>query len=125
MVRFPFWARSMPANASHRKIAKLQPALLMAIVCLNGRSRGSRGDRVKPAVMIVTGGARGIGAATARLAAARGFAVCVNYQQNREAAESVVRDIESNGGVAIAVQADVSSEAGVLSLFERVDPAWG
>jgi NAD(P)-dependent dehydrogenase (short-subunit alcohol dehydrogenase family) len=76
-------------------------------------------------VMIVTGGARGIGAATAKLAAKRGYAVCVNYQQNREAAEHVVRGIESEGGQAVAVQADISSESGVLSLYERVDSALG
>jgi len=76
-------------------------------------------------VMTVTGGARGIGAATAKLAAARGYAVCINYQQSREAAENLVRDIESAGGHAIAVQADISSERGVLALFERVDSALG
>jgi NAD(P)-dependent dehydrogenase (short-subunit alcohol dehydrogenase family) len=73
-------------------------------------------------VMIVTGGGRGIGGATARLAAARGYAVCVNYQQNREAAEQVVRDI---GGEAIAVQADISSEAAVVALFRELDVRLG
>ena len=71
--------------------------------------------------MIVTGGARGIGATTAKLAAARGYTVCVNYQQGQGAAENVVRDIASEGGRAIAMQADISSEAGVLSLFRQVD----
>src|SRR5580698_344992 len=76
-------------------------------------------------VMIVTGGARGIGAATAKLAAARGFTVCVNYQQGQDAADSFVRDIASKGGHAIAVQADISSEAGVLSLFRQSDAIGG
>jgi NAD(P)-dependent dehydrogenase (short-subunit alcohol dehydrogenase family) len=75
--------------------------------------------------MIVTGGARGIGAATAKLAAARGYTVCVNYQQGRDAAEKVVREIASEGGQAIAMQADISSEAGVLSLFRQVDEIGG
>jgi NAD(P)-dependent dehydrogenase (short-subunit alcohol dehydrogenase family) len=76
-------------------------------------------------IMIVTGGSRGIGAATARLAAERGYAVAVNYLQNRGAAEQVVRDIESRGGRAIAVRADVSVEADVLRLFGEVDERLG
>jgi NAD(P)-dependent dehydrogenase (short-subunit alcohol dehydrogenase family) len=66
--------------------------------------------------MLVTGGARGIGAATARLAAARGYKVCVNYVHAREVAESLAREI---GGIAVA--GDVSSEADVLRLFAEVD----
>lgn len=72
-------------------------------------------------VMIVTGGGRGIGAATARLAAGRGYAVCVNYLSNAEAAEAVVRNIEAAGGRAIAVQANVAAEAEVDRLFAAVD----
>lgn len=67
-------------------------------------------------VMIVTGGSRGIGAATARLAAARGYKVCINYVQKRETAESLAREI---GGVAVA--ADVSKEPDVLRLFREAD----
>jgi NAD(P)-dependent dehydrogenase (short-subunit alcohol dehydrogenase family) len=66
--------------------------------------------------MIITGGSRGIGAATARLAAARGYKVCINYVQKREAAESLAREI---GGVAVA--ADVSKEPDVLRLFREAD----
>ena len=66
------------------------------------------------AVMIVTGGGRGIGAATARLAGERGYAVCVNYLRNREAAQAVAAAIESNGSRAIAVAADVAREADVV-----------
>lgn len=76
-------------------------------------------------VMVITGGSRGIGAATARLAAERGYAVCVNYVQNRMAADAVVREIEERGGNAIAVAADVSSERDVINLFEQVDYALG
>jgi len=76
-------------------------------------------------VMIVTGGSRGIGAATARLAAARGYAVCVNYRGNAAAAEAVVSEIAAAGGRALAVQADVASEAEVERLFETVDGKLG
>ncbi len=76
-------------------------------------------------VLLVTGGSRGIGAATARLAGAQGYTVCVNYRRNREAADSVVSDIEAAGGRAIAAQADVAVESDVARLFETVDAALG
>lgn len=76
-------------------------------------------------VMIVTGGSRGIGAATARLAAARGYAVCVNYLKHEAAAQAVVESIEASGGKAIAVGADVASETEVIRLFETVDRTLG
>ena len=72
--------------------------------------------------MIVTGGSRGIGAATARLAATRGYAVCVNYRRERDAAERLAKEI---GAGAIAVAADVSDEGDVLRLFETVDRELG
>jgi len=71
--------------------------------------------------MIVTGSSRGIGAAVARLAAARGFAVCVNYQNAREAADSVVADIVAAGGQAIALQGDVSNEEDIKRLFDTTE----
>ncbi len=76
-------------------------------------------------VIVVTGASRGIGAATARLAAARGYAVCVNYLKNRAAANAVVDDIELAGGQAIAVAADVASETEVVKLFKTVDQQLG
>jgi NAD(P)-dependent dehydrogenase (short-subunit alcohol dehydrogenase family) len=76
-------------------------------------------------VLLVTGGGRGIGAATARLAGARGYSVAVSYRSNRAAAEAVVRDIERSGAKALAVQGDVANEADVLRLFESVDRALG
>jgi NAD(P)-dependent dehydrogenase (short-subunit alcohol dehydrogenase family) len=76
-------------------------------------------------VMVVTGGGRGIGAATARLAAARGYAVCVNYLRDQGAAEALVQDIRNDGGRAIAVVGDVSSEPDVLRLFQEADRSLG
>jgi NAD(P)-dependent dehydrogenase (short-subunit alcohol dehydrogenase family) len=75
--------------------------------------------------VIITGASRGIGAATARLAGAAGYSVCVNYRQNREAAESVVAGIEAAGARAIAVAADVALESDVARLFETTDRALG
>jgi len=75
--------------------------------------------------LIVTGGGRGIGACTARLAASRGYSVCVNYLRNSDAATRVVESIRADGGDAIAVQADISSEAQVIAMFEAVDRQWG
>ena len=69
-----------------------------------------------PGVMLITGGSRGIGAATARLAAQRGYKVCINYVRERKAAESLAREI---GGTAVAC--DVSQEADVLRLFQETD----
>ena len=76
-------------------------------------------------VIMVTGGSRGIGAATARLAAARGHAVCVDYTSNEAAALRVVADIVAAGGKAIAVPADVSEEADVQRLFATCDHELG
>jgi NAD(P)-dependent dehydrogenase (short-subunit alcohol dehydrogenase family) len=76
-------------------------------------------------VLLITGASRGIGAATARLAAERGYSVCVNYLRNRDAAEAVVKDIEAVGVRALAVAADVAIEADVVRLFETCDKALG
>jgi NAD(P)-dependent dehydrogenase (short-subunit alcohol dehydrogenase family) len=76
-------------------------------------------------VLVVTGGGRGIGAATARLAAGRGYDVAVNYHRDEDAAAGVVRDIEAQGRRAIAVQGDVAVEADVKRLFETVDSELG
>lgn len=76
-------------------------------------------------VLIVTGGSRGIGAATACLAAEQGYAVCVNYLRNQKAADDVVSSIQHMGGRAIAIAADVASENDVIRLFETVDQQLG
>jgi len=76
-------------------------------------------------VMIVTGGSRGIGAATARLAAERGYAVCVNFVANERAALTVVDEIRDRGGRAIAVRADVAREADIVHLFDEAVKQFG
>ncbi len=76
-------------------------------------------------ITIVTGGSRGIGAATAKLLASHGHAVCVNYVSNADAASKVVGEIEAAGGRALAVQADTSVEADVMRMFETVDKELG
>ena len=76
-------------------------------------------------VLIVTGGSRGIGAATALIAGRNGYAVCVNYLKNEEAAEKIVNEINSNGGRAIAVCDDISLEEEVVDLFQTVDVQLG
>ena len=76
-------------------------------------------------VLLVTGGSRGIGAATALLAAQNGWSVAVNYTANSLAADEVVRQIRALGGQAMAVQADVADEAQVLRMFEHIDAKFG
>ncbi|MFZ3204448.1 MAG: SDR family oxidoreductase [Pseudomonas sp.] len=76
-------------------------------------------------VMLITGASRGIGAATARLAAAQGYALCLNYCRHAEAAETLAKQIVDAGGQAIAVQADVADEAQVLRLFSSLDRHFG
>jgi NAD(P)-dependent dehydrogenase (short-subunit alcohol dehydrogenase family) len=78
-----------------------------------------------PKILLVTGGSRGIGAETARLAAERGYAVCVNYRRNREAADQIVAAIAAAGGTALAVGADVANEGDVIRLFDTVDAQLG
>jgi NAD(P)-dependent dehydrogenase (short-subunit alcohol dehydrogenase family) len=78
-----------------------------------------------PKTLLITGASRGIGAATALLAAQQGWQVAVNYASNSLAADGVVRHIRAAGGVGIAVQADVSIEADVMRLFETVDAKLG
>lgn len=77
------------------------------------------------AVVLITGAGRGIGAATAKLAARSGYAVAVNYRQRRDEAEGVVAEIKAGGGEAVAIQADVSIEEDVSRLFAECDRKLG
>ena len=76
-------------------------------------------------VALITGGGRGIGAAVAKLAAARGYAVCISYLENRAAADATLNEIARAGGRAIAIAADVSVEADVQRLFRELDHELG
>lgn len=76
-------------------------------------------------VLVVTGASRGIGAAVARLAGAAGYAVAVNYREGVDAARAVVAAIETSGGRAVAVGADVGCEDAVARMFEEVDDRLG
>ncbi|MFT6732948.1 MAG: NAD(P)-dependent dehydrogenase (short-subunit alcohol dehydrogenase family) [Polaribacter sp.] len=76
-------------------------------------------------IVLITGGSRGIGAATAKHLAKLGYAVCINYITNVIEANKVVTQIESDGGKAIAIQADVSNENDVIRLFNEIDSCLG
>jgi NAD(P)-dependent dehydrogenase (short-subunit alcohol dehydrogenase family) len=76
-------------------------------------------------VLLVTGAGRGIGAATARLAAQRGYSVCVNYKRREDDAKRVVAEIEAGGGRAIAIRADISLDDDVGRMFEACDRQFG
>jgi NAD(P)-dependent dehydrogenase (short-subunit alcohol dehydrogenase family) len=85
-----------------------------------------RGDgAVHVSAILITGGGRGIGAATARLAAGRGHAVGVGYRERSETAELLVSEIRAAGGRACALGGDVSVEADVLSVFDRCESELG
>ena len=79
----------------------------------------------KSPILLITGASRGIGAATARLAARRGFDVAVNYLKDRTSAEKVVADVAAAGRRAVAVQADMASEDDIVRMFATVDQKLG
>ncbi|MDF2763323.1 MAG: Short chain dehydrogenase [Rhodospirillales bacterium] len=78
-----------------------------------------------PGTLLITGGSRGIGAATAKLAAVRGWRVCFSYARDERAAAEVARAIETAGGAALAVRADVRREAEIVALFDAAERAFG
>ncbi|HEY7804728.1 MAG TPA: SDR family oxidoreductase [Orrella sp.] len=82
-------------------------------------------NSVKQKTILITGGSRGIGAATARLAATHGYQVAVNYASNEAAAQAVVKEIEALGSKAQAFKADVTKDHEVVGLFQGVDEAFG
>ena len=75
--------------------------------------------------LLITGGSRGIGAATARLAAAQGWDVAVNYARDASAAQAVAADVRAAGRRALVIQADVGVESEVLAMFATLDRTWG
>ncbi len=75
--------------------------------------------------LLITGGSRGIGAATARLAAAQGWDVAVNYTRDATAAQAVAADVRALGRRALVLQADVAQHTQVLAMFEAIDKNWG
>jgi len=78
-----------------------------------------------PKVMLITGASRGIGAATARLAAAEGYALCLNFHHRADAAQQLLEELKSTGTQAIAVAADVADETQVARLFATIDEQFG
>lgn len=82
-------------------------------------------SRAVDGTLLITGGSRGIGAATAMLAAARGWRVCLSYLREKDAAEALARTIAEAGGHALAVRADARREADVAALFEASEAAYG
>ncbi|WP_313226672.1 SDR family oxidoreductase [Stutzerimonas chloritidismutans] len=76
-------------------------------------------------VMLITGASRGIGAATARLAAHQGYALCLNYHQREDAVKQVLEQVQAAGVSAITVKADVADEGQVVQMFEMIDREFG
>lgn len=79
----------------------------------------------QPGIALITGGSRGIGAATARLLADQGYRIVISFVSNQDAAEAVIENIKARGAQAVAVQADVGSESDILALFKAVDDTFG
>lgn len=102
------------------RFSSLPVGCLMAGVEMISQGVGSM-DKV----IVITGGGRGIGAATALLAAQQGFKVCINYQADEQAAHQVLEQVRALGVQAITVRADVSIEDEVIGLFQRVDSELG
>ena len=119
------------SDTSRRSIlalATVGPAVAVAGVARAAPATGSRSTQTRPGegrVALITGSARGIGAATAKRLAAEGYAITVNYLTSRDLAEQVVQDIEAGGGRAIVRQADVADPDAVAALFDVSDQAFG
>jgi NAD(P)-dependent dehydrogenase (short-subunit alcohol dehydrogenase family) len=75
--------------------------------------------------ILITGGSRGIGAATALLAAEKGYNVCINYRENKDLADNIIHRITQIGGNSIAYKADLTSETEVISMFQKIEKDFG
>src|SRR5207248_8959594 len=108
--------RAAARDGGDRALGQLQPRPSDLVPADDGRSRQALPARaVMAGVMLITGGSRGIGAATARLAVQRGYKVALNYVHNKAAAEKLAREIG-----ALAIPADVEAEADVMRMFAEV-----
>src|SRR5205085_2554353 len=115
----------LAATSQRRYVIKRsrEPALSLSkgTLCSSHEKAASSYTAPMQKTLLITGAGRGIGAATAILAAKRGYTVHLNYRQNSQAANAVITQIQSAGGKATAIQADVSQESEVIRLFETVD----
>jgi NAD(P)-dependent dehydrogenase (short-subunit alcohol dehydrogenase family) len=109
------------STAATRFMQILRMPVILGPDCLSLQMGKDSMDKV----IVITGGSRGIGAATALLAAEQGYRICINYQADEEAAHNVLEQVRALGAQAIAVRADVSIEDEVIGLFQRVDNELG
>jgi len=109
------------STATTRFMQILRMPVILGPDCLSLQMGKDSMDKV----IVITGGSRGIGAATALLAAEQGYRICINYQADEEAAHNVLEQVRALGAQAIAVRADVSIEDEVIGLFQRVDNELG
>jgi NAD(P)-dependent dehydrogenase (short-subunit alcohol dehydrogenase family) len=115
-------------NGGHvvsREINTILSEKLLVVDAAHGKFDPTQWETLLQRILLVTGGSRGIGAATAELAAAQGWAVAVNFTHQAQAADEVVQRIRAKGGVAQAFQADVANESQVLGMFEAIDQHMG
>src|SRR3984957_12304315 len=118
----------LPTRSRLRQGLVTNVSCWVAVICHNANSLAVLEARMatwRDQVALVTGGGRGIGRAIARRLAREGASVCVNYLSRADAAESLVADINANGGRAIAVAADVADDAAVEGMVDRVAAAFG
>eukprot|EP01034_Spumella_vulgaris_P011571 gene11571-14726_t len=114
-----------PVSSFVRMAPAVRGAVMRVVAYLRKSCRRQVLAKSEKKTILITGASRGIGAATALLAARKGYAVAINYASNADAAQAVVQQINTHGGTALAVQADVADEAQVLAMFAAVDAQFG